>query len=158
MFLNGRWATPGTREIKAFGWDVVAPPAGPAAGKDWLFWGAYVVNAKTKNPDAAVKLVKELTSADVQNKIAALGANIPSRKGEDVINNFLAFQPPANNQAFVDGITNDPVAEGPLWQGNWPVFDKVSGDNVTAVMGGKQSIADFQKTICTKTAAAFKSS
>ena len=157
MFLNGRWATPGTREIKSFGWDVVAAPSGPAAGKNWQFWGAYVINAKTKNPDAAVKLVKELTSADVQNKIASLGANIPSRKGDDVIANFKTFTPPENNEAFVQGITNDPVAEGPLWQGNWPTFDKISGDAVNAVMSGKQSIEDFQKTICTATKPAFTS-
>ena len=155
MFLNGRWATPGTREIKDFGWDVVAAPSGPSAGKNWQFWGAYVINAKTKNPDAAVKLVKELTSADVQNKIASLGANIPSRKGTDVINNFLAFTPPANNQAFVEGITNNPVAEGPLWKGNFATFDKITGDAVNAVMSGKETIAQFQKTICTDTAPAF---
>ncbi len=156
MFLNGRWATPGTREIKDFGWDVVAAPSGPAPGKGWQFWGAYVVNAKTANPEAAVKLVKELTSAEVQNKIASLGANIPSRKGDDVISSFLKFTPPTNNQAFVEGITNNPVPEGPLWKGNWPEFDKISGDSVTAVMSGKKTIAEFASTICKDTAVAFK--
>ena len=65
MFINGRWATPGAREIKNFNWDVAPLPTGAAPGKNWLFWGAYVVNAKTKDPAAAWKLVETLTSTEV---------------------------------------------------------------------------------------------
>ena len=156
MFINGRWATPGAREITGFNWDVAPLPTGAAPGKDWLFWGAYVVNAKTANPEAAWKLVEALTSTDVQNKISSLGANIPSRVDQAAIDSFLTYTPPANNQAFVDGIQNDPVAEGPLWNGNWPAFDKASGDEVTALMTGKITIDEFQKSICKATAAAFE--
>lgn len=156
MFINGRWATPGAREITAFNWDVAPLPTGPAAGKDWLFWGAYVVNAKTANPDAAWKLVEALTSTEVQGKVSALGANIPSRTSQDAIDAFLTFTPPANNQAFVDGISNDPVAEGPLWTGSWPAFDKAAGDEVTALMTGKTTIDAFQKNICKATAVAWE--
>ena len=158
MFMNGRWATPGSREIKDFNWDVAPLPTGAAPGKDWLFWGAYVINAKTKNPEAAVKLVQELTSAEVQGQISELGANIPSRKGDDVIAKFLTFTPPANNQAFVDGITNDPVAEGPLWKGNWPAFDKASNDKINALMNGQITLDEYKSTVCKATvdAGAFK--
>ena len=155
MFVNGRWATPGAREITAFNWDVAPMPTGPAPGKDWLFWGAYVVNANTANPEAAWKLVEELTSVEVQNQIASLGANIPSRVSQEALDAFLTYTPPANNQAFIDGISNDPVAEGPLWNGNWPAFDKAAGDEVTALMNGTISIDDFASNICTKTAGAF---
>jgi multiple sugar transport system substrate-binding protein len=119
MFINGRWATPGAREITDFNWDVAPLPTGPAPGNNWQFWGAYVINANTADPAAAWKLVEALTSVEVQSKISELGANIPSRQSQDAIDAFLTYTPPANNQAFVDGITNDPVAEGPLWQGNW---------------------------------------
>ncbi len=156
MFINGRWATPGAREITAFNWDVAPLPTGPAPGKDWLFWGAYVINANTANPDAAWKLVEELTSTEVQNKISELGANIPSRTSQEAIDAFLTYTPPANNQAFVDGIQNDPVAEGPLWSGNWPAFDKASGDEVTALMTGKITIDEFQNSICKVTAVAWE--
>ena len=156
MFINGRWATPGAREITAFNWDVAPLPTGPAPGKDWLFWGAYVVNANTANPDAAWKLVEALTSTEVQAKVSSLGANIPSRTSQEAIDEFLTYTPPANNQAFVDGISNDPVAEGPLWTGNWPAFDKAAGDEVTALMTGKTTIDEFQKTICTATAVAWE--
>jgi multiple sugar transport system substrate-binding protein len=156
MFINGRWATPGAREIKGFNWDVAPMPTGAAPGKNWLFWGAYVVNAKTKDPAAAWKLVETLTSQEVQNKIASLGANIPSRVDQAAIDKFLTYTPPTNNQAFVAGIQDDPVAEGPLWNGNWPAFDKASGDEVTALMTGKTTIDEFQKTICKVTAPAFQ--
>ena len=155
MFINGRWATPGAREITDFAWDVVALPTGAVEGRNWQFWGAYVVNAKTANPAAAWKLVQELTSVDVQAQISELGANIPSRVSADAIEKFLTFSPPANNQAFVDGISNNPVAEGPLWNGNWPAFDKAAGDGVTALFNGSRTMADFKANICTEAAAAF---
>ena len=155
MFINGRWATPGAREITEFAWDVVALPTGAVEGRNWQFWGAYVVNAKTENKAAAWKLIQELTSADVQGQISELGANIPSRVSADATEKFLTFSPPTNNQAFLDGIANNPVAEGPLWNGNWPAFDKAAGDGVTAVLSGTRTLDDFQANICTETADAF---
>ena len=155
MFINGRWATPGAREITDFAWDVVELPTGASEGRNWQFWGAYVVNAKTENPAAAWKLIQELTSADVQGQISELGANIPSRVSADATEKFLTFSPPANNQAFLNGIANDPVAEGPLWNGNWPAFDKAAGDGVTALFTGDRTLEDFQANICTEAAGAF---
>jgi multiple sugar transport system substrate-binding protein len=155
MFINGRWATPGAREITDFAWDVVELPTGAVEGRNWQFWGAYVVNAKTENPAGAWKLIQELTSADVQGQISELGANIPSRVSADATEKFLTFSPPANNQAFLNGIANNPVAEGPLWNGNWPAFDKAAGDGVTALFTGDRTLEDFQANICTETAGAF---
>ena len=155
MFINGRWATPGAREITDFAWDVVELPTGASEGRNWQFWGAYVVNAKTENPAAAWKLIQELTSAEVQGKISELGANIPSRVSADATEKFLTFSPPANNQAFLNGISNNPVAEGPLWNGNWPAFDKAAGDGVTALFTGDRTLEDFQANICTEAAGAF---
>jgi multiple sugar transport system substrate-binding protein len=155
MFINGRWATPGAREITDFAWDVVELPTGAVEGRNWQFWGAYVVNAKTANPAAAWKLVQELTSADVQGQISELGANIPSRVSADATEKFLTFSPPANNQAFLNGIANNPVAEGPLWNGNWPAFDAAAGNGVTALFTGDRTLEDFQANICTEAAGAF---
>ncbi|HZG93837.1 MAG TPA: sugar ABC transporter substrate-binding protein [Mycobacteriales bacterium] len=157
MFMNGRWATPGTRSGVKFNWDVVALPAGPAGSKNWLFWGAYVVNKKTKNPEAAWKLVQELTANETQGEISKLGANIPSRKSDEAIKSFLTFTPPTNNQAFVDGITNEPATEGPLWKGDWPLFSSKADSAVQALMTGKTTMPKFQSSICkTETAEAFK--
>jgi len=35
MFINGRWATPGAREITEFAWDVVELPTGASEGRNW---------------------------------------------------------------------------------------------------------------------------
>ncbi len=156
MFLNGRWATPGTRTNATFDWDVVDVPAGPAGGRSWLFWGAYVVNANTPNPEAAWQLIQALTRADVQGQIAALGANVPSRVSDEAIAAFLGFTPPANNQAFINGLANDPAVEGPLWAGSWPEFDTAMGARMTAVLTGDQTIEEYRANVCTEANQAFE--
>ena len=157
MFTNGRWATPGARDVP-FNWDVVQMPTGPGGTQgNWLFWGAYVVNANTENPEAAWKLVQDLTSAETQAQISELGANIPSRQSQEAIDAFLTFTPPENNQAFINGLQDSPTAEGPLWAGDWPTFDTAMNDAVTAVINGTRTIEDYEAKICDETAAAFDS-
>ena len=148
MFQNGRWATPGVRTV-TFEWDVVELPKGPNGNQgNWLFWGAYVINAKTANPEAAWKLVQALTTAETQGKVAALGANIPSRVSQEAFDAFLTFTPPANNQAFLNGLADSPATEGPLWAGSWPEYDKIMGPAIQAVLTGGRSVEDFGNTIC----------
>lgn len=157
MFINGRWATPGARANANFNWDVVQLPALDEPGGDWLFWGAYVVNAETENPEEAWQLVQELTSLEIQAQIAELGANIPSRQSEEAIDAFLGYTPPENNQAFVEGISTDPVAEGPLWSGSWPDFDTAMNTAVQDVLTGATTVEDFQANACAQVADAFDS-
>lgn len=150
MFQNGRWATPGVRTVD-FTWDVVELPAGPnGTPGNWLFWGAYVVNAKTEHPEEAWRLVQALTTAETQGKVAALGANIPSRVSQEALDAFLTFTPPDNNQAFLNGIADasEPTAEGPLWAGSWPEFDKIMGPAIQGVLTGATTVEDFGTTIC----------
>jgi multiple sugar transport system substrate-binding protein len=155
MFQNGRWATPGTRTVP-FTWDVVDLPTGPSGGPgNWLFWGAYAVNANTEHPQEAWELAQKLTQADTQAKIAALGANIPSRVSQEALDAFLTFTPPDNNQAFLNGLANNPSTEGPLWAGSWPDFDKVMGPAVQAVMSGDSTMDEFAASICDEANKAF---
>lgn len=157
MFMNGRWATPGARADADFNWDVVALPTGPGGTQgNWLFWGAYVVNANTEHPQEAWDLVQALTTADTQATISELGANIPSRQSDDAINAFLGFTPPENNQAFIDGLSDSPTAEGPLWAGSWPEFSSVMDAAVSSVINGERTVEDFQANICSETAVAFE--
>ena len=157
MFINGRWATPGARADAGFSWDVVQLPTGPGGTQgNWLFWGAYVVNAETENPEEAWDLVKALTTAETQASISELGANIPSRQSDAAIEAFLGFSPPENNQAFIDALQDSPTAEGPLWAGDWPKFDEVMGAAVTAVVNGERTIEDFEANICSETSVAFE--
>lgn len=148
MYQNGRWATPGIRSNASFDWDAVALPDGPAPGGNWLFWGAYAANAATQNPEAAWRVIKALTDPEIQAMVAELGANIPSRVGEQAAADFLTFTPPANNQAYLDGLANNSVAEGPLWAGSWPQFDSVMTPAIQGVINGDLSIEEFQATVC----------
>lgn len=159
MFLNGRWATPGTIANADFNWNVAPLPIGPSGeATNWLFWGAYVVNAKTENPEAAWDLVTRLTSAEIQGQIASLGANIPSRATPEAIELFLATLDGSgvNNQAFIDGTTAADVrTEAPLFAGNWPAVDAAYGNAVTSIYNGELSAQEFADTICTQVAPEF---
>lgn len=147
MFQNGRWATPGIREV-SFNWDVVKLPDGPGGPSNWLFWGAYVVNANTENPEQAFDLVQALTTAEVQGQIAELGANIPSRVSQAALDAFLTFTPPENNQAFLDGLSENPATEAPLWNGDWPSYRDDMNNAINAVITGDRDLADFEANIC----------
>lgn len=155
MFQNGRWATPGIRTV-TFDWDVVGLPVGPNGEPgNWLFWGAYVVNANTAYPEQAWKLVQELTTAETQGKVAALGANIPSRVSQEALDAFLTFTPPANNQAFLNGLAQDPTAEGPLWAGSWPQFATVMDAAISSLLTGQTTLDSFAATVCSEANKAF---
>jgi len=154
MFMNGRWATPGIRTVD-FDFDVVKLPDGPAGPSNWLFWGAYVVNADTADPAAAWSLVEALTTAETQATISELGANIPSRVSQEALDAFLTFSPPANNQAFLDGLGENPATEGPLWVGSWPDYVTGMDAAVGAVINGDRTVEDFQANVCSELAGAF---
>lgn len=155
MFQNGRWATPGVRANAKFNWDAVELPTGPQGMGNWLFWGAYVVNAKTQHPEEAWKLVQMLTTAEVQGMISELGTNIPSRVSQEALDKFLTFTPPQNNQAFLNGLAKNPFAEGPLWAGSWPEFDAAMGPAIQAVLTGQKTVEEFAATICAEANKAF---
>ncbi|MBX3065778.1 MAG: sugar ABC transporter substrate-binding protein [Anaerolineae bacterium] len=154
MFLNGRWATPGTIANAKFKWNVGPLPSGPAGSVNWLFWGAYVVNAKTAHPAEAWQLVRRLTSAAIQGKVAALGANLPSRTSAEAVEAFEKSLPDSgvNNSVFSDSL-KDPnfvVAETPLFFGDWPAIDQAYGTAASDVLNGKLSPQEFADTICGK--------
>ncbi|MEI2612082.1 MAG: sugar ABC transporter substrate-binding protein [Candidatus Promineifilaceae bacterium] len=157
MFQNGRWATPGTRTV-TFNWDVVELPQGPAGSAgNWLFWGAYVVNGSLEGEraSAAWQLVQALTTAETQATISALGANIPSRVSQEAFDAFLTYTPPANNQAFLNGLADNPATEGPLWAGSWPEYAPVMDAAVQSLMTGGSTIDDFSATVCGEANKAF---
>ncbi|MBZ0308318.1 MAG: sugar ABC transporter substrate-binding protein [Anaerolineae bacterium] len=151
MFLNGRWATPNTVAQAQFNWDYAEVPAGPSGQSNWLFWGAYVVNMNSSHAAEAFDLITRLTSVDVQAQVTALGANIPSRAGEDAVNAFLNAEITAgkNNAAFTNALANYAVAEAPLWTAN---FDSLDGAVETLVgqvlTDGTLAPEDFGAAAC----------
>ncbi len=155
MMINGRWYTPGVRAAAKFTWDVEELPKGKA-NATWLFWGPYVVNAKTANPDAAWKVLKALTAADAMGKVATMGTNIPARKDQAAVDAFLKATPPTNNQAFING-TKYATSEIPLWTANWGEYmDKNVRPTVDKVINGKMTGADAGKAIKAATDPLFK--
>ena len=103
MFPNGRWMTSRMRQAK-FDWGVVEMPEGPAGKETWLFWNPYLVSSKTRYPQQAWLVLKELISPSIQARLAALGDNIPSIKDKTALDAFLNSRPPADNTPFVTGI------------------------------------------------------
>lgn len=156
MIPNGRWFTPGVREGAKFDWGVVEMPEGPGGKKTWLFWGPYVVSAKTKYPDQAWIVLKALTSADVQGKVAALGTNIPSNKAQAAVDAFLNSKPPADNTPFITGASYA-VAEIPLFTGNWgDIVDAIYQPNIDKIIAGELTVANATKAACEKANPVFK--
>jgi multiple sugar transport system substrate-binding protein len=149
MFLNGRWATPNMLSQVEFDWNVAEVPAGPGGQSNFLFWGAYVVNANTENPEAAWELLKQLTSVDAQLAVSALGANFPSRQGEEALAAVYENFPDLNNDAFINAIANYAVAEAPLWKGdfgqiNWNTVEPA----IANVLTGVTTPEEFAGSIC----------
>ena len=148
MIPNGRWMTPAMRENAKFNWGVVEMPKGPGGNATWLFWGPYVVSAKTQYPDQAWTVLKALTSPEVQGKIAALGTNIPSNKAQAGVDAFLNSKPPDDNQPFIAGAAYA-QAEIPLFTANWDaVVNGIYQPAIDEIMSGKATVADATKKAC----------
>ena len=148
MYLTGRWATPRMRDEIDFNWDVVELPDGPAGEFNFMFWGAYVVNRLSDNPEAAWQLIEELTSAEVQDRLVASGTTIPASLTPESTANFLAATPPENSMAFLNGILGRNDAESPLWGGNWEKWDSTVINALDRVTEGQLSVDEFAATIC----------
>jgi multiple sugar transport system substrate-binding protein len=147
MYPNGRWMTPGMRTNAKYNWNVVDMPKGKV-NSTWLFWGPYVIAKNTKYPEQAWAVIKALTSPEVQAKVAAMGTNIPSNKGQAGVNAFLASKPPENNQAFLNGAAYA-QAEIPLFTGSWDaIVNGVYQPAVDNILNGKGTVADITTTAC----------
>ena len=104
-----------------------------------------MVNAKAKNPEAAWEVLKDLTSPEVQGKIAALGTNIPSNKAQSAVDAFLNSKPPADNTPFIKG-ADYAVAEIPLWTGNWDeIVNGIYQPGIDKILAGKEQPSRLPK-------------
>lgn len=148
MFPNGRWMTPGMRANAAFDWGVVEMPEGSGQKSSWLFWGPYVISAKSQYPEQAFKVLKALTSPEVQGQVAALGSNIPSNKAQAAVDAFLNSKPPADNSPFVKS-AEYAQAEIPLFTGNWgDIVNGIYQPNVDNIFAGKMTAEEAANAAC----------
>jgi multiple sugar transport system substrate-binding protein len=147
MFPNGRWMTPGMRDNAKFNWGVVEMP-NCGTQSTWLFWGPYVMSAKTQYPEQAWMVLKALTSPEVQAQVAALGTNIPSNKDQAAVDAFMGSKPPEDNTPFIAGAAYA-QAEIPLYTGNWG--DIVNGQyqpNIDNILYGKATVEEATQAAC----------
>lgn len=153
MYFNGRWFTPGVRTNSTFAWDVAEMPAGETKST-WLFWGPYLVNAKTTNPQAAWEVLKILTGAEATGKVASLGTNVPPRKDQSAVDAFLSANPPANNQAFLNGVEYAAL-EAPVWDGSWADYSGGVQKLWDQMIAGQITPEEFGNQACETTTSAF---
>lgn len=152
MYFNGRWFTPGVRQNATFAWDVAEMPQGQR-NMTWLFWGPYLVSANSRHPDAAWEALKEITSAEAMARVAELGTNIPARTDERAVQAFLKSTPPANNQAFLDGIAYA-QPEAPVWNGSWADFSSTVQQLWDQMIAGQLTPEQFGQQACQQGASA----
>ncbi len=147
MFPNGRWMTPGMRQNAKFNWAVVEmPDCGQKS--TWLFWGPYVMSAKTKYPEQAWTVLKALTSPEVQAQVAALGTNIPSNKAQAAVDAFMNSKPPEDNTPFIAG-ADYAQAEIPLYTGNWgDIVGNQYQPNIDNILFGKATVEEATEAAC----------
>lgn len=146
MLWSGRWMTPTVRKNARFNWDVAEMPVGKRQST-WLFWGAYLINARTSNPQAAWQVLKQLTSAESMGKLTALGATIPSRNSPETIDLFLTSSPPRNNQAFLAGLEYATV-EAPLWHVSWSAYNNRVQGLWDQMIAGEITPEEFGERAC----------
>jgi multiple sugar transport system substrate-binding protein len=153
MYFNGRWFAPGIRTNAQFNWDVAEMPMGQVEST-WLFWGPYLVNARTENPEAAWEVLKLLTGVEATAKVAALGTNVPPRQDQAAVDAFLGATPPENNQAYLDGIAYAAL-EAPVWEGNWADFSGRVQSLWDQMIAGQITPEEFGEQACEQTADTF---
>lgn len=153
----GRWMVPTYRKLK-FDWDVAPIPAAKEQYEWNTGWSGSVgfgINAKTKHPDEAFKLVEYFAGTEGQTKMTELGFQIPNFKSMSNTDVFLQKgQKPEHAEVFI----NAAKGEGPgMWtylpNGKW-------SDTLNQALGtywkGTQSAQDFLNDLKPKVDAAIK--
>ena len=147
MLPNGRWFTPGLRKNAHFNWGVVEMPnCGQLSS--WMFWGAYVINARAQKPEQAWIVLKALTASDVQAQAASLGTAIPSIKDKAAVDAFLSSKPPEDNQPFLNsaGYAQPEMA---LFTGSWgEIVDGQYQPYIISILTGNSSVESATQTAC----------
>lgn len=99
---GGRWMVPTYRKLK-FDWDVAPIPSGNGSWTNgWSGSVGLGVNAKTKHPNEAFKLVEWFAGMEGQTKMTELGFSIPNFKS--MSNSAVFLQPeqkPAHAEVFI---------------------------------------------------------
>jgi multiple sugar transport system permease protein len=103
----GRWMTPRYASISNFRWDVVPVPHKTAADNaNMVFYTAWTMSAKTKEPEECFKLIKYLCGGAGVIDQTRLGLSIPPLKSVAYSDDFLAPPglPKIHGKIFLDAV------------------------------------------------------
>lgn len=103
MYISGRWMVPKFRETIEFNWDIIPFPH--SKNKLYIDSSGWAISKKSKNKEAAIKLVDFLASKQSSEYFCKSGLIIPARKEVAYSNLFLDPNlKPNNSVAFLDTI------------------------------------------------------
>ena len=116
-----------------------------------LDWSSDVCSSDlTEHPEEAFKVIKALTSPEVQGLVASLGSNIPSNKSQDAVDAFLASTPPDDNSPFINS-ADYASAEIPLYTGNWgDIVNGIYQPYIDKIFSGELTAEEAAQAICTE--------
>lgn len=117
IYLSGLWKTPPLRENRAFPWDVALVPKGPNGHRGFASGGSgYGILKGSGQKKAAWELIRHLTGAEGEKKMAASGLAQPALTGVAKSPAFLDKRPPLNKKILVD---SEPQGVFEPFAANW---------------------------------------
>ncbi|MEM1209215.1 MAG: extracellular solute-binding protein [Planctomycetota bacterium] len=136
----GRWMVPRYRKIDAFDWDVVPMPVAEGVEpKAAIATVAWAVARQTREPDAAVELLRFLCGREGQRMQAELGLAMPSDRAVGESDAFLApGQRPAHAQTFLDLIEVAQLAPEPTQK----IFGRILDDEMRETLNENDKTAE----------------
>jgi multiple sugar transport system substrate-binding protein len=104
MIPTGIWAFSEFTDECNFNWDIAVEP-GEVQKATHFFSNAFVVNAESKNKEAASTWINWLASSEESAKIRIdAGWELPAIKDTSILNKYLEITPPENRQAVFDSV------------------------------------------------------
>jgi multiple sugar transport system substrate-binding protein len=126
-----------------FSWDVAVEP-GNTEKASAMFTNGAVVNAASKNKDAAQKWVTYLTSSDAMTQIRLASSwELPPVADESQLSAYLDAGAPANRQAVFDSL--EAVVLPPVVERQQEMQDAVTAE-LTSAAAGRTSVASSLST------------
>ncbi|WP_274364128.1 ABC transporter substrate-binding protein [Paenibacillus thermotolerans] len=143
MIIQGRWMVPAYRKLD-FDWDVAPLPT-----KQWAGWSGSVgfgIYAKSKNPEAAHRLVEYLAGPEGQKLQSELGFAIPNFKSMANTDVFLQpGQKPEHAEVFIKAAEAERPGPWTYVPNNkwWDVLNQ----NLGQLWDGKKSAQDLMNEL-----------
>lgn len=138
MWHTGIWMF-GALADSDLNWDIAVEP-GMAENASAMFTNGVVVNAASKNKDAAQQWIEFLTGSDVaaETRVEA-GWELPPVADQTLVEPYLTLTPPENRQAVFDSL--EAVVLPPVIESQQEMQDAV-GEALTEAAAGRLSVED----------------